>query len=342
MRLTTLLLPIVLTFGCLLSATAQDYRLTTSTGTYRDLVGATSLNGDQTWDDPEFTVPMGFAFELGNGSLATELLFGLGLGGELALPIMSTDVDFILSYGADLIDRGYDIQNGETGPGSLSSISYKTEGAVGSRITKLEYKNVGFYNDLDSNGFSTDFVNFQMWFYEANNALEWHIGPTNITQPRLVFDGEIGPYFGIVYELRTDSDGDSDEAYLLLGDPAAPALYQGPLSSGSRVPALDAPPTDGRIYRLSREVSSLRDRIVPTVEVSVSPNPARGQVRVNLPEHIATAELVQVIGTRGEVVREMPGSADSAYDLSGLPAGMYGLRVVTAEGAGVARVVVQW
>lgn len=59
---------------------------------------------------------------------------------------------------------------------SNSVIQYETTGSTGNRIFKIEYNNVGTYNDYTGN----DTVNFQIWLYENNNAIEFRAGYTNL------------------------------------------------------------------------------------------------------------------------------------------------------------------
>lgn len=55
-------------------------------------------------------------------------------------------------------------------------VIYSTTGAPGNRIFKVEYQNVGRALD-DSNN---DTLNFQIWLYEQNNAIEYRAGYSNV------------------------------------------------------------------------------------------------------------------------------------------------------------------
>ncbi len=56
---------------------------------------------------------------------------------------------------------------------SQSPLSYKVEGTAGSRTLKLEVKNAGLEDETESE-ISTHFINYQIWFYEADGAIEYH------------------------------------------------------------------------------------------------------------------------------------------------------------------------
>jgi len=53
---------------------------------------------------------------------------------------------------------------------------YETTGTAPNRILKIEFKNVGLYNDT----LAVDTMNFQTWLYETTNVIEYHVGPHNI------------------------------------------------------------------------------------------------------------------------------------------------------------------
>ncbi|MDB4088086.1 hypothetical protein N9544_00525 [Flavobacteriales bacterium] len=142
-----------------------QYTFSTRTGTYTNLTGATSLTNGGTWDDPQLTIPIGFNFTLFNSTISTIYIEDYGLGADLTITDTETGiVPFFTPFISDIIDRGYDFIVGDAATGGLSPISYKLSGISGSRILKIEWKNAGFYSDIDDNGISTDYVNFQLWY----------------------------------------------------------------------------------------------------------------------------------------------------------------------------------
>lgn len=150
-------------FLVLLSSTtkAQNYTFSNTTDTYTDLTASTAITTAAPWDDPVGTIPLGFDFQLFDTTISTIYLDQKGLGSEL-VPTTTYDgpAPNIFVFGADIIDRGYDSDNEEATTGSVSTISYLTEGTAGSRICKIEWKNVGFYGDLDANPTPSDFISF--------------------------------------------------------------------------------------------------------------------------------------------------------------------------------------
>lgn len=106
---------------------------------YEDLTESTSLNNGSVWDDPGYTIPLGFSFNLGSYDFDTIYILEWSVGGYLSSdPVYGDIVPLLAPVGQNLIDLGY------ASGVSQSNISYKTEGATGSQILKIEWNNVGF------------------------------------------------------------------------------------------------------------------------------------------------------------------------------------------------------
>lgn len=107
---------------------------------------------------------------------------------------------------------------------------------------------------------------------------------------------------------------------------------------------IDEQPLKGdNIYRLQQVdtdgITALYGPINVTVvsgELSVWPNPAGNQIRFST--NLATGNRITLLNANGRVLRELPTGSDQA-DLSGLPSGIYLLRVARASGTEVVRFV---
>jgi hypothetical protein len=219
------------------SSGAFLYTLTTLSEAYADLTGSTSINNGEIWDDPEYFVPIGFPFEL-NGHPISILQFQ-GSGSLLASPTEDPDIaTAVFPFEMDLVDRG------ELAGVSASPLSYKVEGATGSRILKVEWKNAGSYEELFEGNSQDMFINFQLWLYEGTNRIEFRFGSNNINDPAL-FYGNFGIYLGL-----TDADLSTDEftnSHFFSGLITAPEL--------SMVEAtVEGTPAEGTVFRLSLEL----------------------------------------------------------------------------------------
>src|SRR5690606_19096923 len=213
-----LLLALAVAASAQISAFAQTYTFTQTTGTYADLTGATVISTPG-WDEDEFIIPIGFNFEI-NGQIYTNA--SVDTYGSLYLANSLTDLNFITAYDVDLMDR----DTTTSASVSQSPISYTTTGTAGSRITKIEFKNAGFYDDASFSSvgaylpYANDFVNFQFWIYEGSNKIEMHYAPRTIAtshEPN-IFWGGTGPSVGLTTAVDfTNPQAPTLDGYFLTG-----------------------------------------------------------------------------------------------------------------------------
>ena len=160
-------------------AEAQVYSYSEANRTYTDLAGAQIITQGTVWNDTTIQVPLGFNFLFFSEMFNSVFIHSNGEAFFNANPTNITVGDTfkrIQIFSTDLIDRGYGTIN------SQSRISYKTEGAAGSRIFKLEWKNAGFNSDTTGNNPSPQanrYINFQLWLFESNGDIEIAIGPNS-------------------------------------------------------------------------------------------------------------------------------------------------------------------
>lgn len=275
------------------------YTLTTLSEPYTDLTGATSINNGELWDDPEYVVPIGFAFEL-NGNMVTALQF-FGSGSLLAAPAADPDLlTAVFPFEMDLIDRG------EINGTSISPLSYKVEGSPGSRICKIEWKNAGSFEELNEANSLDMFINFQLWLYEGSNRIEFHFGSNNINDPDLFFGG-FGIYLG-----TTDINPDTDELY-------NPHFFGGTIDAPFLIESaepIEGTPTPGTVYRLSLDLP---------VEVTVT---GQNSTSTCDPNGSATAEATGGV----EPYTYQWSNSETTQTISFLDAGTYTVTVTDDSG----------
>ncbi len=306
------LLTSALSFGQMLS-------VSTFTDTYADLTGATVLNTD-VWDDPDFTVPIGFDFPFYEDTVNQFFISSYGLGAYITTTEDLTDTTYAgVWYGPDLMDRGYDAGN------SLSPISYITTGTAGNRIFKLEYKNAGFYGDIDDDGISTDFVNLQIWLYEVDHVMEIRFGSSNVTQPSLDYDGADGPSFIFVPNYDFNTSMPIGQFQFLNGDANNPTMNTE--TSVALVSNVSGTPQDGRVYRFApASTAGLNSASVPTFKLY--PNPASDVLYVDYPGKVNSIELLDATGKVISTSNVFTGEVS----LAELTAGVYFITLYTEDG----------
>ena len=313
-----------------LAAQAQTYTFTATTGAYEYLTDSISLNNGLTWDDPQFTIPIGFDFQFFDTTVNQIFISENGGGGLLTFDDTDTGIHPILvAYAEDLMDRAADTINYEDEPGALSPISYKLVGDPGHRILKIEWKNAGFFDDIYEDNVSTDYVNFQLWLYEGTNDIEIHFGPNAITQPDLDYWTGKGPAIALVPHFDFDNGDIVGSALLLSGVPYAPELNQ--VSSDFETYSLDGTIPDGTIYKFSFHPDGVSELAAGAAIVSVFPNPAGDVIYILHRQSASAIHKIIIRDLNGRAVKTI-NQPSGRVDISALPPGPYVVFAHTASG----------
>lgn len=318
-------------FVLVFNVNAQSYNFSVSTGNYSDLNGSISLNNGMTWDDPAFSIPIGFNFQYFNETIDHIYITEEGLGATLTTDSnQSGTLPILIPYGADIIDRGYDFDIGEAPSGSLSNISYILEGTTGSQILKLEWNNVGFYSELDENEVSNDFTNFQLWLYEETNVIEIHFGPNSINYPFLSFDGETGSNIALVPQFNFYSYEIIGNGYGLNGNPSSPNFVT--INDDSfYLNFLNGIIPNGTIYKFSPAELGLSKLENIDEKLLLYPNPSINKFNVSFDGDDQEIHGVTILNMTGKVIKEIIYTKDE-IDVSDLNPGVYLVKIYTSKG----------
>ena len=267
-RLSLFAMAFTLPFGLV---SQSPYDLTVLNQAYAPLQEATALtpdqfDGDEGWDDPEFTAPLGFTFDMAGTPITAMTQYGLGslvMGTTFDPKTGSPLLHGVMPTNYDLADRAI---NG----GAPSIIQWSTTGAEGNQIFTIEWVNAGMYDEVfgpDSVTFS--YVNLQVRLFEADNSIEFHYGPSDIAEEITSFEPQIS---GLLLNLNVDSYFGNIVA--LAGSPTAPSLellysiddwYYGPY--------LNNYPADGTVYRFGPNGTSLGVDNATELTATLYPNP---------------------------------------------------------------------
>lgn len=227
----------------------------------------------------------------------------------------------------------------------VSEISTKTEGDVGERIMKIQYSNAGFAGEIDSTGVSADFVNFQLWLYEATNAVEIHYGTYQVTNEDIAFEGATGPSFGMYMIAEENLDtGNPDVAIFLENDPMNPDLMRETEDIDNR--SLNGMPPTGMIYTLTPVADTTvtttgTTEILWTEGIEVFPNPTADVLQIKVEnQDLADASYV-LTSTTGKIIAQGKARDNAEISLAGLPAGTYFLKMQKGDSGIIKRVVKQ-
>jgi len=311
--------PAKLKAGATIEQVSQlNYTFAQLTAAYAPLDNPISLTAGITWDDPSLLIPTPFPITL-NGVVVD--VIGIDGLGALVVGLITANPNVlhaVLPFETDIIDRGYDSSI------SLSSINYKVEGAVGSRILKIEWKEVGSYGEYDMlGGILTNYISFQAWIYEGSHVIEYRYGANTITNLPMFYEGETGPLVGFAIESATGL-----AANLLSGPIASPTLM-------TTIQAVIGTPTNGTVYRFTPvggTGTSVAEQQLSSV-LKAYPNPTTDLLQLQL-QNNQTSALVQLYDLSGrEVKRVTMSEMQQSVDLSDLAVGMYTLRMQGAVGS---------
>lgn len=314
MKKITLLL--LLSLSALGLQAQNKYNLTTLQQSYTDLTSPISINNGQVWDFddfPEATLPFNFKIA---GQTVNRFLFD-----DDYFAFMTPNGSFETGNGvfylypstAFIQDRTY-----STGISS-SPLSYKTDGETGNRIFKVEFKNAGL-EDAVLLGFSEDhfYLNYQIWFYEANNVIEFRYGEHNITNVNYVSDEENGLLAGLAE--------DEDKAYFISGQSTAPTYGEYTESSLPANLGLDAFPANGTVYKLT-PVSLAGIKDFSTTSVKLYPNPASSVLHIQSDN--LTASEYAIYNVVGKLIAQntISDSNDIQINIENLESGLYFVKI---------------
>jgi len=303
----------------------NTYTLSTYTSTYTELTNATPVNiieeGEgEHWDDPLFFIDLDFGFPIGGSTYNSLIQFGDGaafLIGNINYEDTTLTSSIVHFFG--MLD---DFVDGADAPESLASeITHNTTGDIGNRITKIEYKDAAFYEEVYGMEPSAENrMNFQLWFYENDGIMEVHFGESNITDPALVFYENPGPSMMIATDIDFEDENEGlSWAGLVIGNPATPTLLQGNfdiIEDGS----LNGIPESGRVYRFSPS-GSVGIANAETPAFSIYPTLVQNQIWVKDP--VPTNAVYRIIDIAGKQVKTGSLTGNNPLDASDLNAGLY-------------------
>ena len=296
------------------------YTFSLGTNTYTELDNPTFLtDSNEPWDDPQLTIPFDFPFQFfGNTISAFYTSFGTGTDLYTTNDFNASNTAILTPMLLDVVDRGYNDD------ASLSSISYKVVGNLGNRILKLQWKNVGLFDDLDLNETSTDFLNFQVWFFETSNKIEMHYGPSFIADVDFYSDYAVA----LMKNIGLDNETIEDIHYLS-GMSSSPSLNITSDIDEFLDNSLDGIPAPNTVYIFNPiENTGNVKEIDLNANVDVYPNPSTTTIAITSDSKIVSAAIKDISG-RSLFVES---KNFSTISLENLDAGNYVLEVQTEKG----------
>lgn len=319
--------------AAIFKASAQDYTVTTRLSqTYTPLANPNLVTNS--WDQNLFTAQdfgitynwyhKTFKFDGNNGLL----IFGAGAvaaGNDTDSTDFDMDGFFVALKARD----------------NTSALNYQVDGSAPNRIIKLEWKNAGI-----DGGDTADFVNFQIWLYEANGTMEAHYGPSFIKNPKDFNSGNggtnfTGPPVGMfIGSTKAKDQGKILKSVYLSGNPDNPTMVK------NGFPALKGMPKNGTVYTFTDQTAAgLNETAVSTAAFKIYPNPARSFVNIEYGNPSQSAELT-ILDMAGKLIRTIPVSSRPASQLlhistAGMNPGIYIVKIQSGDRTSVEKLVVE-
>jgi hypothetical protein len=212
-----------------------------------------------------------------------------------------------------------------------STLGMKIDTVNNKRITKLEYNNMGFIYPGAPD--TTNFFNTQVWLYEDSNIIEFHYGPS-LTDAAVWFQTYDGPYVSI-------DSAENSALYNITGSSTNPVI------SSNNDLNLDVFPANGTVYRFtptSNTHTGVKE-LNGSVSFNLYPNPAKEMVTVsieNIDRSTPKVILMDIQGRMIKVVNDVSsGQIAVQLPLNDVPAGIYFVKVETASGTAMRKLLVQ-
>jgi len=294
------------------AAQTNTYIFKSSADTYTELTGDIALTQMvfATGDEVEITALNGTTFNLFGKSWTMDgitkgiLIFPNGL-----VEAIDTTGELMVFDG---LFRSLDsIDN-------TSKISYKIDGAVGSKILKAQWKNVKIQSGQTGN-----FVNLQIWLYQ-NGIIEYRYGPSSVNNAS-GYTTSTGPSVGIFY-----SPSDVSQIYQKLWVYGLPPSLQLDSSKNISFPNISGVPANGTVYRFVPKTvaASVHSATVKDM-LDVFPNPANKVLNIMLDEAPKTKATIGLYAADGRLLKEyaLPANKNNInIQVADVPTGIYTLQ----------------
>lgn len=192
-----------------------------------------------------------------------------------------------------------------------SRVSYKIEGTAGDKVVKAQWKNLRMQV-----GPAVNFVNLQIWVYQASGIIEIHYGPSS-SNNQSGYNTTSGPQVGMFF-----SKDDFSKCYQKLWLNGSPAAYTLDSAKNYTFKAMAGVPVEGTVFRFVPRFATTTGMAEPHDTGSgmfVYPNPVNnGWLQLQKRSDYTVYDL------QGKQLLQAKNEAELNVQL--LPPGMYLLR----------------
>ncbi|MBK9270531.1 MAG: T9SS type A sorting domain-containing protein [Saprospiraceae bacterium] len=291
-----------------------------------------NVTEDFVWDDELFFAPLDFTLNF-MGESADGLL-GVTNGWFVHPDALMDDFpESVIFLYADYMDLGMNTAEGEP----LSPIYVQNTGTVGERVAIVEYNNAGFYTDDPT---INDFVNFQFRFYEKDNAIEMHFGPSELNNIQEIFGFFPGPLVSLAYNTSFDTiteDIHLDTFLYVSGNPDSFSAIHSNTATDLNTPGIyfNGWPKENQVFRFTPGMV-IANRDVEDTEWNVFPNPFQDKLVLRCNVSIPNTSELQLTNSLGQNIEiSTRNISDRMIEIKTdqqLPSGMYLLSALSTNG----------
>jgi len=277
-----------------IAAKTQTFSFSQAAKPYTNLTGDTIIPKKSYYD----TINIGFEYTIA-GTKSDKIVHNRGWGSFFSFG--NNNARFIF-YGTELTNGTY---------------SYKLEGAPGNRIFKFQGKNVGFGHDFSFQ----DYINVQVWLYEADNSLEVYFGKS------LVQNMDFDFYFGM------GGPAVGFKGMMLTGNANVPTV------TNADTARVTGTPSNGKMYSFKVSNLSVKEQEKQPA-FRIYPNPATRQIALYAEDETVQIYFYDITG-RQQHVNYTRNSNSYIADISVLPVGLYEIKISGEHGVQVQKLIVQ-
>jgi len=203
-----------------------------------------------------------------------------------------------------------------------SLMSYKVEGAEGSRILRIEVRNAGLKAEPAVSSTTNIFMNFQIWIYEGTDVIEYRYGTSNITPEDLVtYD-----IFLILSDFLIGVKGYDIYNCFVYNDLTAPTfaeLFGDEYWNPYRITTY---PAEKTVYRFAPNNSTVSTENFNKTQFRMYPNPVTSILSISL-EKMDVTDFIITDMTGKTIQKGTFKALENTIEVADLTSGMYFIRI---------------
>lgn len=292
--------------------TPNVYLFKTGTRTYAELAGDTPLSPANFGQGNLYTFPLHgqtFSFFGKNYKMndtTVRILFS-----DAGHMQVDDDSSFVIFDGLFVYLDSIDLQ---------SKVSYKAEGTGNNKILKVQWKNLRIRS-----GASDNYVNFQIWLYQANGIAEVHYGASSASNA-IGYNTQSGPNVGMFYAKK-----DFSKMFEKIWINKIPDTYTIDSNRNVIFNAMFGVPKENTVYRfVPKQIAAGIGTIADKMEYLLSPNPVDKELTVKVPQQFTSDITLILTDVQGRTIyskQYKPASGNVKIPTATIASGQYYLQI---------------